>query len=346
MIQYSQPVNKSRDIYQSITEKFSQIKINPTPINYTVWYEYFLGSNLDLNAEINDLLRNSKHFPDRLGLRLYEQYIEKDEPHAQTQYDAAVASHVQQTSHQMDVLKQNMAQHSKTMQSYADNLTVPNLQGNDIENLAQNIRSVTELMESDTNKICDDLQSSSQQVKLLRKQLEQARAEAHTDDLTQVGNRKAFNKALQYLSIEQSETEQPLCLIMTDIDHFKSFNDTYGHPVGDSVLRYFAKIMTQEAEENETVCRYGGEEFAILMKNTSIEQATRRAEQIRQKIASCRLTLKGEKKPIKPITASFGVALFKGKIESLDEFINRADKSLYRAKEFGRNQVVHEQMMT
>lgn len=344
MIKLTDTPQKSREIYPKIAEIFGEIEINPTPMNYVVWYHYFLGKNQALINELDQVRQTRKSFPDRLGIQLYQQFIEADEPEASTQYDLAVRNHVETTSEKMNVLKTNISFHSDQMESFAKNLVTLDIQACDLENIAQDIISATANMQSDTSEICVDVQNSSQQVKQLQKQLDEARAVALTDDLTQIGNRKAFNSAIQKLSQEHSENDEPLCLIMTDIDHFKTFNDTYGHPVGDSVLRYFASIMRQDAQENETVCRYGGEEFAILLKNCTIEQASQRAEQIRQKIASAKLSIKSLNKPIKTITASFGVAQLNGQNDHFEDLINRADQSLYMAKESGRNKVIHENM--
>jgi len=162
------------------------------------------------------------------------------------------------------------------------------------------------------------------------------------DELTEVGNRKAFNNAIQELMLDASENSSTLCIILNDIDFFKKFNDTYGHLVGDSVLRYYASLMKKSTSQNETICRYGGEEFAILLANSSLEEARIRSEQIRKAIQAAHLKRKDEDKPISTITASFGVACYKTNQETADDLIARTDKALYHAKSNGRNQVVLE----
>ncbi|MEA1990362.1 MAG: GGDEF domain-containing protein [Pseudomonadota bacterium] len=346
MIKIKDTPAKSREIYAKISTLFSEADINPTPMNYLVWYHYFVGENIPLVDEINNLKGGAKSFTDRLGFRLYEQLIEEPESEAEKEYDFAVRKFVDGIFHKMNHFSTKIEDQSTQIGTYAQGLKNPHINASELEKIAEYITTAAAKMQTSTNEIRDEVQNSSDEVSQLKKQLDEARAEALTDDLTQIGNRKAFNSTIQDLTIEHSTSTEPLCLIMTDIDHFKSFNDTYGHPVGDSVLRYFANIMRADAKDNETVCRYGGEEFAIILKNSSIENAVERAEQIRTQLQAARLTLKGSSEPIKTITASFGVAQFKNTDDELEEFINRADKSLYAAKEAGRNTVMHEGIAT
>jgi diguanylate cyclase len=278
-------------------------------------------------------------------LRLYEQFIEEAESKEEVEYDFAIRKFVDGILHKMNDFSSHMGDQSTQIGSYAQALKKPNIQTHELENIAEYITTAAATMQNSSTKIRNDVENSSNEINELKKLLDEARAEALTDDLTQIGNRKAFNSTLQDLTIKHSKTEEPLCLIMTDIDHFKKFNDTYGHPIGDSVLRYFAKTMQKDTTENESICRYGGEEFAIIIKNSSIEASTKRAEQIREQLQSSRLSIKGSSKKIDTITASFGVAQFYGSEDDLENFISRADKSLYAAKEAGRNTVIHEKMI-
>jgi len=345
MIKVKNSPEKSLEIYQKIATIFEEVKINPTPLNYVVWYHYFLGENTDLSNEINALRDGAKSYTDRLGFRLYEQFIEESESSEQQEYDYAVRKFVNSMLHKMNSFSKDVNAQSLQIGTFAKDLKNPLLQSEELETIAEEILSAANMIQNSTEEIQNEVQNSSEEVYLLKKQLDEARAEALTDDLTQIGNRKAFNTTIQDLTLEFSQTEESLCLIMTDIDHFKKFNDTYGHPVGDSVLRYFANIMKKETNENETVCRYGGEEFAIILKNTTLEEAAERAEQIRQQLEETRLTLKGSTEPIKKITASFGVSYFNTEEDDIESFIERADKSLYAAKEAGRNTVIHEQVL-
>lgn len=153
----------------------------------------------------------------------------------------------------------------------------------------------------------------------------------NTDPLTQLINRRALKEQLLRGMALSRRYKLPLSLIMTDIDHFKSINDTYGHEAGDRVLKCFAKILKKSSRSVDTVARIGGEEFLILLPNTDKESALQFAERLRRKIEIA--TMPGL--PIK-ITSSFGVAEFIAS-DTQKSFIKRADDALYAAKRSGRN---------
>jgi len=345
MIKTKDTPEKSHHILPKILKTFDEAKINPSPMNYLVWYQYFLGENTALIEEINNLKGGARSFNDRLGLRLYEQFIEDPESREEMEYDFAIRKFMDGILHKMNAFSHDMGDQSTQIGTYAQALKNPRIQAKELEGIAEYITTAAAQMQNSSNEIRNDVQNSSNEINELKRQLDEARSEALTDDLTQIGNRKAFNRTIQDLTI-QHRNQEPLCLIMADIDHFKKFNDTYGHQIGDSVLRYFAKVMRKDSQDNETICRYGGEEFAIIIKNSSIEEATQRAQQIRGQIQSSRLTLKDSTTPIETITASFGVAQFFGSGDAVEDFIQRADQSLYAAKEAGRNTVIHEKMLT
>ena len=129
-----------------------------------------------------------------------------------------------------------------------------------------------------------------------------------------------------------------MCLIMADLDHFKSFNDDYGHVIGDRVLQRMGELIQDHSPDNAIGARYGGEEFAIILSNSSIEQAAEVAETLRSKLQQVRVKLKNSDKILNNISSSFGIARFVIG-ESIETFIDRADQALYRAKDNGRNRV-------
>ena len=170
----------------------------------------------------------------------------------------------------------------------------------------------------------------------LHRQKEAAEALARTDVLTGLANRRAFDEAAQ-LEVQRAQRYgTPLALVLTDLDHFKSINDSYGHHSGDEVLRKFARILTTSVRNVDVVGRWGGEEFVILMPDTGLVEAVQAAERMRQAIAATPIRL-GDVEC--NCAASFGVAAFQRGTPDLDALLSRADTALYRAKETGRNRV-------
>jgi diguanylate cyclase (GGDEF)-like protein len=160
--------------------------------------------------------------------------------------------------------------------------------------------------------------------------------EAREDALTGLNNRRAFNETLDGAFARLRRLKDPVVLLSLDIDHFKRINDSFGHDVGDEVLRGVAQVLRSSTREVDRVFRVGGEEFAVLVAETDALGAQVAAERIRAAIASHPLaTSKG---PL-PVTSSVGIALATSSMRK-DELLKAADAALYRAKALGRNQVV------
>ncbi len=158
---------------------------------------------------------------------------------------------------------------------------------------------------------------------------------ATTDELTGVNNRRRFGQDLNLHAGLASRHGLPLSLIMLDVDHFKQYNDTFGHLAGDEVLRTIATILRSEVREHDLVARYGGEEFVLLLPSTGPEAATEVAERLRRAIS------RGSWNMV-PLTASFGVATTDPSHSiSVEDLVAQADEALYHSKNAGRNRVTH-----
>ncbi|TMH16604.1 MAG: GGDEF domain-containing protein, partial [Betaproteobacteria bacterium] len=131
---------------------------------------------------------------------------------------------------------------------------------------------------------------------------------------------------------------RPLAAIMLDIDHFKRFNDSFGHEAGDLVLRELAGVLRRFARESDVACRYGGEEFLVLLPECPFDAALPRAERLREEIA--KLELRYDDQPLGLVSVSLGVAAFPDHAKESEELLRRADEALYLAKQTGRNRVV------
>jgi diguanylate cyclase (GGDEF)-like protein len=171
----------------------------------------------------------------------------------------------------------------------------------------------------------------------LTREMEQANSistrAAQTDELTGLKSRRAFFEHAQQLYDECRTNRLRLCAVMLDMDHFKHINDTYGHQVGDQVLRQMGVVISSSFRATDIHGRLGGEEFAILLPDTSIDVATEIAEGLIQSIAGLMI------EPVHRITASLGVASTEAGHKDLHGLMNNADRALYRAKALGRNQV-------
>src|SRR5664279_3407443 len=194
----------------------------------------------------------------------------------------------------------------------------------------------------ETNKALEDrLTLSKSQISNLQQSLEAIRAESLTDPLTGLGNRKYLDRSIEIAVQNALANGEPLSLLMFDIDHFKSFNDSYGHLTGDQVLRLVGMSLKQTIKGQDITARYGGEEFVVLLPNTALRQALTVADHIRRAIMSKELKKKSTGEILGRVTISVGVSMLKPG-DDTDSLIERADGCLYAAKRNGRNRVVCE----
>lgn len=193
-------------------------------------------------------------------------------------------------------------------------------------------------MRARTANLQANLEKSQEQIERLKTNLATAEAQGLSDPLTGVNNRRSFDIILASQVAALRYSTQPLSLILADIDHFKAINDRYGHPVGDDVLKWFAKVLTANLKGRDTVARYGGEEFAVILPQTPLENAFKIAAQIKAQLESQFWQKPDAPNTMLRVTASFGVAqLSQG--EGTSSLISRADAKLYQAKADGRNRV-------
>ncbi len=169
-----------------------------------------------------------------------------------------------------------------------------------------------------------------------------------TDDLTGLLTRKAFLSEFERLLAEARTSEQPLTLVLLDVDHFKSVNDTYGHVAGDNTLVTIAETARSYIGEETVAARYGGDEFAALMTGVEREQAFLTFERLRAGVEQAQVPGGENRPPIGGLTISCGAASFPIDGRTVSELLRKADQALYRAKVAGRNQVrlAYEERMT
>jgi diguanylate cyclase len=200
------------------------------------------------------------------------------------------------------------------------------------------MKSTREMQE--TNKALENrLTLSKTEISNLQHSLEAIRAESLTDPLTGLGNRKYFDRSFDMAVRAALASGEPLSLLMFDIDHFKSFNDSYGHLTCDQVLRMVG--MSLRPSRVDITARYGGEEFAVVLPNTALRQALTVADHIRRAVMAKELKKKSTGEILGRVTISVGVSMLKPD-DDTDSLIERADACLYAAKRNGRNRVICE----
>ncbi len=321
--------------------EMSKRRIPATPENYSVWYEYTTGNSPELNRAIDAHIAANLEFTEDLNKHLYETFIAKNETAAAIKIQFEVRKLI-------DELLKDVAQSGEGLSTFGQVLekcSEKMAEENNIEavkDLVSELITQTKNQEESTRAMQSSLETMAAEIQTLRKEVEKLNVTSSTDPLTRAANRAAFDTELAYAAQAANTEGGPMTLIILDIDFFKKFNDKYGHLTGDKVLKFVAAIIKQITKGQDTVARFGGEEFAVILPDTTYESALTVAENIRKKVSAQRLTDSTENKQLGSITLSAGVALYKA-FESTDNLIHRADECLYAAKHAGRNQVIGEQ---
>ncbi|MBI3702392.1 MAG: diguanylate cyclase [Rhizobiales bacterium] len=312
-----------------------------SPRNYEVWYAYATGYHPSLNQKINETLQQSGALTDADIEQIYETYLSP----------TRLTDRIDKVGHQvMGEIEQVMAMidaAAGSANSYTESLAdMSEKLGNskDREGLRAIVEGLVQTakeMEASNQKLEQRLHASKQEIDTLQENLEAVRTESLTDPLTQLANRKFFDTTLDDAIADARAKNEPLSLMMTDIDHFKNFNDSFGHLTGDQVLRLVAMSVKQNVKGQDTAARYGGEEFAIVLPNTVLRSAITVADHIRRAVMTKELMKRSTGEHLGRVTISVGVATLH-KSDSAQTFIERTDACLYAAKRHGRNRVMCE----
>lgn len=314
----------------------SRHDVPATPQNYAIWYAYVSGEKPALIAEIDRLVAEGVRFTEELNSKIYREMIvehdvDKIERVRQELYGILrdVGSTLSQAGNEADSFGQSLGGIANQVDQRAEL--------SDIRKLLETLLTETRSMQEATCLMQAHFEVKSREIEDLQQQLQEEKKRAVTDPLTGLCNRMALLDQLN-ASVGEMQERVPPSLIMLDIDHFKSVNDTHGHLIGDRVIRFVAQVLQKNIKGKDTAARYGGEEFTLLLPSTPENGAVAVAEAIRRAVSQAQLVRADNKKPLGQITISAGVATYRDGEDPM-ELLDRADRALYQAKNQGRNQV-------
>ncbi len=313
--------------------------IFPTPINYALWYNYVSCASFALVDEIDKAEQQGVRFDEGMSNYLYNKYVIHEEAgHNDGKTDARklltdILTAVNTFSGDNQQYRDQINEHIGTLEKAADQ---------DVTVLAQEIIRAASALRESSEQMHQRLDASRKEVEGLKQHLIRATNEAQRDFLTGLFNRKALDKMLDELIAFTEEHGTALSLLMIDVDHFKKFNDTHGHLIGDEVLKMVAKLLTESLKGKDVVARFGGEEFAVLLPSTNIDNAVTVAESIRRAIAGKELKRRDTGEVVGSVSVSIGVASYHPGSDTVPLFLKRADDALYVSKNKGRNRVTAE----
>lgn len=306
----------------------------PTPLNFELWLHYLGNPEGGLARELKRVLSNGALTEDE-SERLAAEFL----PRARLSDEirdagAQLSRELTSVAGAIAEAQRNQAAYGETLAEAGQDLTT----GGDIRQTIHTLAQATQQVSAENNKLEQRLADSTREVVKLREHLEQVRREAMTDALTKLANRKAFDDELERQCAAAEARRTSLALAVMDIDHFKRFNDTWGHQTGDQVIRYVASVIGRNSLAPRMAARYGGEEFALLFPAEHTQAIQQALEAMRKEIASRTLKRRSTNEDLGAVTISIGLAHWlEG--ESPACLIERADAALYESKRNGRNKL-------
>lgn len=334
--------NISKLQYLKVFSFLEQVQLDPVPDHYRLAWEYLNGGNMMLRDAVNRKLDANG----RLSADIVAEILDECEGQMKVKdLNALVAESESLLAGGFKTLNKS----GKESQAYAEVLQsrlewMRDLDPSDqadmpIEAQFKALLKITTQMLQSTKKASESLDQSTKKLSQMRNRLDEANDKAQRDQLTGLPNRWAFEQQFSAATIRAKERFEPLSVAFIDIDHFKLVNDTHGHEAGDRVLQLVAKTLDRFGRGNCHLARHGGEEFVIVLENTSTAEAKQQIDAVREELAERSLVNKDNGQSIGKVTFSAGIAPFNPG-EPNRQVLRNADAALYEAKNSGRNKVV------
>jgi diguanylate cyclase len=333
----NEPFEQAKICAEKAVELLVSHKVAPAPRNYAVTYEYWSGSNADLTSYLDNLLGSGKPLDDYLLRDIHDRFLNRERERHFNAVGSSLQGMLLNLLQTIQSAGSNAEDYRQTLARNIDQLS----SGNDervLLEVAKDLLTGAVKAKAQSEALQHNLEATRTEVEQLRQEIEQHRREALTDPLTGLFNRRAME---QLLAEQMDSSDDSIAMLVLDIDHFKNVNDTYGHAVGDIVLRHVADAIRKYIRGEDIAVRYGGEEFVVLLPRTALPGAMSVAETLRRRVEEMRLVRRHDNLRLEPITISIGVARRRAE-DDQETFFHRADQALYLSKSSGRNRVCAE----
>jgi diguanylate cyclase len=312
-----------------------------SPRHYEIWYCYATGHSPSLNQTINEMLARNGTLSDADVEQIYETYISAQRFTDRIDHvGSRVMGEIEEIMAMIGAAAGNATNFGENLAAVMERLGIA-ADEPAVRAIVESLVQATKDMEKNTKTLEERLQASKSEITQLQHNLELVRTESLTDPLTSLANRKYFEDALVQAVHDARAKGEQLSLLIADVDHFKRFNDNFGHLTGDQVLRLVAATIRQNVKGQDTAARFGGEEFAVILPKTALRAAMTVAEHIRRAMMTKEMLKRSTGEHLGRVTISIGTATLRAN-DTAQSLIERADTCLYAAKRGGRNRVVAE----
>ena len=326
---------KAYDWARKAIEAMETNRVWPTALNFELWMHYVAAKDGEVASEIDSVLTSGQAFTEQVAEKIAEKHL----PHAKLSGEILDAG--KSLTEELESVSRALESARESSEAYGQQLATASQSLGEDDNEA--VRAMVTSLSAATAKVRDEnktlesqLAETNDELHRLKEHLEQVRREAMTDALTTLANRKAFDETLEAACVQAAAAAEPLALAIVDIDHFKKFNDTWGHQTGDQVIRFVASVIGRAAKGRRFSARYGGEEFAVIFPGENSRTALAILEAAREEISSRILKRRSTNEDLGAITISTGIADFQpGDYPST--LVERADDAMYASKNGGRN---------
>jgi diguanylate cyclase len=309
------------------------------PRSYEVWYTYVGGQKPLMNDAIKRLSVERGNISDEDIAAIYDAHLATHRHIVEAEKtSASVIAEIDEVMDMIGLALGSTAKYGQSLAALSNDLAGP-IDRSKVRDVIASIVNATKDVASTNETLDARLKETRSEIETLRETLEAVRIESLTDALTGVSNRKHFEETLIRAIERAGQDRSPLALIVIDIDHFKRFNDTYGHLTGDQVLKLVGMTMREVVKSKATLARFGGEEFAIILPETTMQPARALADTIRQSVMSRELVKRSTGESLGKVTISAGVAVLR-EGDTAVSLLERADQCMYMGKRMGRNRTV------
>lgn len=309
--------------------------VPPTPANFAVWFHYHLGAPEALKRTIDIVIANKRSIDASVSRDLFSMYVATTKVTAGVDLQQRIAGVIENAQRYLATAIADNRQHIRTLDGLADQVTPDGDPRLLIEQLVAQLSLATDRATA----LESGFAATTSELDEVRRCFDEAEERSKTDALTGLANRRSLDAFMRTTQIDAMEKDEPFSVLLLDIDHFKRFNDSYGHQTGDQVLRLVANTLKDNLRDGDFAARYGGEELMAVLPRTTLKEAFAVAERIRTALLDRNFRRRSTGEKLTSITASLGAAQF-WPGESVEALIARCDGALYTAKRTGRNKTV------